>query len=136
MKVYNLERYIFDWGKYKDFSKIEFACKYSHRCHMNAAFMDRLQSLRTLYGKPMVITSGFRDPSHPAEVGKIKPGPHTTGRACDVAVGGADALLLIQLALEKGFTGIGIQQKGVLRFLHLDDLPAETDRPRPFLWSY
>ncbi len=69
---------------------------------MQPEFMDRLQRLGNAYGKPISVTSGFRDTSHPAEVNKKHPGPHTTGRACDIAVGGSDALLLLHLALDNG----------------------------------
>jgi zinc D-Ala-D-Ala carboxypeptidase len=36
------------------------------------------------------------------------------------------------MALEAGFTGIGVQQKGTGRFLHLDTL----ENLRPTVWSY
>ena len=62
---------------------------------------------------------------------KSEPGPHTTGLACDVGVKGADAHKLLKLALNQGFMGIGIQQKGNGRFLHLDTA-SEYGR----LWSY
>jgi hypothetical protein len=48
-----------------------------------------------------------------------------------VAVEGADAHRLLSLALQLGFKGIGVQQKGQGRFLHLD---LVTDYGR--LWSY
>lgn len=79
----------------------------------------------------MRIISGYRCPQHPIEVKKSAPGPHTTGLACDVAVEGADAYRLLRLALELDFKGIGVQQKGQGRFLHLD-LVSEYGR----LWSY
>ena len=71
----------------------------------------------------MKITSGFRDVTHPIEAKKKKtPGAHTTGCAADIAVSREDAFDLLSLALTKGFTGIGIQQKGSGRFIHLDTL--------------
>ena len=48
---------------------------------------------------------------------------------------GADAIELIALAAGLGFTGIGVQQKGGSRFIHLDDVPADV-LPRPAIWSY
>jgi len=86
-----------------------------------------------LYGKPMKVSSGYRDPSHPIEAKKASPGFHTTGRAVDIAVSGADAVKLLTLALQVGFTGIGVQQKGGGRFIHLDDVVSLT---RPNIWSY
>jgi hypothetical protein len=45
----------------------------------------------------------------------------------------ADAYRLAKLAFDHGFTGIGINQKGGGRFIHVDDL---ADAPRPTIWSY
>jgi uncharacterized protein YcbK (DUF882 family) len=92
--------------------------------------------MRTAYGRPMIITSGYRHTSHPAERVKGRPGAHTFGCAADIAVSGADAYDLIRLAIGYGFTGIGVQQKGAGRFIHLDDLSSEGTRPRPAIWSY
>lgn len=123
-----------DWSDYPNFKASEFACKHTGKNLMTKEFMDRLQKMRTAYGKPMRITSGYRDRTHPIEAKKATAGAHTTGMACDVAVQGADALRLIQLALMYGFTGIGVQQKGGGRFIHLD---CCTDGfPRPTIWSY
>ena len=98
--------------------------------------MRRLQNLRMAYGRPMKITSGYRDKSHPIEAKKSEPGAHSTGHACDVAVRGYDALRLVQLAIVHGFTGIGVQQKGDVRFIHLDDLKDSDGFTRPTIWSY
>jgi hypothetical protein len=35
-----------------------------------------------------------------------------------------------------GFKGIGVNQKGNGRFIHLDIGEMEDGRPRPHLWSY
>jgi zinc D-Ala-D-Ala carboxypeptidase len=124
-----------DWTRWPNFGPDEFRCKHTGHLKMHAGFMDRLQKLRTAYGKPMRITSGYRDPLHPIEAAKDKPGAHSTGRACDVGVQGADALRLVALAVQLGFTGIGVQQKGSVRFIHLDDLSG-PEWPRPNIWSY
>lgn len=58
------------------------------------------------------------------------------GRACDVVVSGQDAFALVDMAITLGFTGIGIQQKGTGRFIHLDDLREEDGFLRPTIWSY
>jgi uncharacterized protein YcbK (DUF882 family) len=125
-----------DWSKYPNFKEAEFCCKHTGKVAMNHGFMARLQRLRTAYGRPMVVTSGYRDPSHPAEVAKRTTGAHTTGRAVDIAVSGADALLLIGMAWYHGFTGIGIKQHGTGRFIHLDDLSGNAQQPRPTVWTY
>lgn len=125
-----------DWTRYPNFSEAEFRCKHTGRVEMNADFLARLQRLRTEYGKPMVVTSGYRHRTHPVEARKASPGAHAHGRAVDIAVTGADALRLIRLAVDHGFTGIGVQQKGAGRFIHLDDVPEGPGFVRPTVWSY
>ena len=125
-----------NWHNYPNFSAAEFRCKHTGQLRMDADFMGRLQALRTDYGKAMVISSGYRDKTHPIEAAKAEPGAHSTGHACDISIRGADAHKLLNLALKHGFTGIGIKQKGASRFIHLDDLPSAPNRPRPWVWSY
>ena len=124
-----------NWALYPNFAPAEFACRATGKCAMNPDFMARLQKLRTLYGKPMRITSGYRDRTHPVEMRKATTGAHSMGRAADIAVEGWDAMRLVQLAVEVGFSGIGVQQKGGGRFIHVDDVPAGV-LPRPAMWSY
>ncbi len=126
-----------NWNLYRNFVENEFRCKHTGRCEMSADFMDRLQALRTEYGRPMIISSGYRHVSHPIEMQKPRPGAHTFGRAADVLVSHADSVRLFKLAVEHGFTGFGVAQKaGSTRFLHLDDMEPSATRPRPTLWSY
>lgn len=124
---------IMDWDKYPNFSESEFRCKHCGKVNMEPDFLSRLQAVRTAYGKPMIVTSGYRCSDHPIEKRKAKPGAHALGLAADVAVRGGDAYLVLKLALEQGFTGIGINQKGPGRYLHLD---TSTEAPRPNVWSY
>jgi uncharacterized protein YcbK (DUF882 family) len=125
-----------DWSQYPNFSESEFKCKETGKCRMRKGFMDRLQRLRTEYGKPMSISSGYRDRSHSSERNKPVPGTHTLGCACDVRVSRGDAYRLIELAMKHGFTGIGVSQKGSKRFVHLDDFGGGRLQPRPTIWSY
>jgi uncharacterized protein YcbK (DUF882 family) len=122
-----------DWSKYPNFTKKEFDCQETGENQMQESFMEKLQALRTAYGAPMRVTSGFRDPRHSIEVSKSAPGVHTRGCAVDIACGGQDAYEIMKIALELGFTGIGVQQRGSSRFLHLD---TYTGDPRPNVWSY
>lgn len=125
-----------DFKAWPNFKRSEFACKGSGECRMDPAFMDKLQALRIEYGKPMVVSSGYRSPDYNSAVSDTGvDGPHTTGRAVDVLVRGSDAVQLLGLALRHGFTGVGVSQKGNSRFLHLDMAPADK-YPRPMIWSY
>lgn len=125
-----------DWSQYTNFTADEFECSHTGENEMTADFMEKLQSLRTEYGKPMVITSGYRSSEHPVEVDKIKGGAHTMGKACDVFVRGEDAWLLVALAHKHGFTGCGVKQKGNSRFIHLDTATIADGLPRPAFYSY
>jgi len=103
---------------------------------MHSEFMEKLTSLRADWGQPMTVTSGYRCPNHPIEAKKAKPGTHASGRAVDIAVQGEDAYKFLCAALGHGFTGIGVNQKGSARFIHLDDLTRDEGWPRPTIWSY
>ena len=121
-----------NWSDYPNFSENEFRCKHTGKVEMVPEFMQRLQGLRKAYGSPMVVTSGYRAPEHPIEARKASPGEHSSGRAVDIGVRGAEAVRLIALAHLAGFTRIGVQQKGEGRFIHLGDSPNFP----PGIWSY
>ena len=107
---------------------------------MHSEFMEKLTSLRADWGQPMVVTSAYRCKNHPIEAKKIAqgkpPGTHESGRAVDIAIQGEDAYNLLCAALGHGFSGIGVNQKGSARFIHLDDLTRDEGWPRPTIWSY
>ncbi|MBF0185451.1 MAG: DUF882 domain-containing protein [Magnetococcales bacterium] len=107
------------------------------RQEMDHDFMTALEALRVEFGKSMPITSGFRCPNHNMQASKTgATGPHTTGKAVDIQISGADAHRLLGLAIQRGFTGIGVSQDGFAntRFIHLD--MCGQGYPRPALWSY
>jgi zinc D-Ala-D-Ala carboxypeptidase len=126
-----------DWREYSPFFReTEFTCRCGcGQTRMRERFMGQLYDLRREFARPMVITSGYRCQAHNQRVSTTGDnGPHTTGLAADVLVSGPNARLLVDLAVLRGFKGIGISQKGphAGRFIHLD----RVDRPEPLLWSY
>jgi zinc D-Ala-D-Ala carboxypeptidase len=123
-----------DWRKYPNFSEIEFRCKHTGLCYMDARFMEKLQAIRVAYGKPMVITSGYRAKTHPVEAAKASPGEHSFGLAADISVSGADAFALLSVALAHGIVRVGVKQTGGGRFLHLS--MGDGKFPAPMIWSY
>ena len=122
-----------DWSNYQNFSADEFNCSHCGKNEMQPDFLQKLQTLRSVYGKPVRITSGYRCPEHPIEAKKTQPGAHTSGRAADISIDRAEAHQFLKLAFAAGFTGVGVQQKGSGRFIHLDTLEGLS---RPNLWSY
>jgi zinc D-Ala-D-Ala carboxypeptidase len=125
-------RIVRDWSAFPNFAAHEFRCKHTGRHGMDEDFLTMLQALRTAFGKPLVINSGYRHRTHPIEAAKASPGAHATGQAADIAIGpGSEVNRLVHLALDHGFSGIGISQRaGRGRFVHLDTLP------RVAMWSY
>jgi zinc D-Ala-D-Ala carboxypeptidase len=125
-----------DYSRWPNFSYREMACHCGcGRADMDPGFMDLLQILRNVYGKPMVVSSGYRCPEHNVRVSTTGPnGPHTTGKAADILVYGQHARELMRLVFTNwpfNFIGLGVNQKGPhrQRFLHLD-VVSET------VWSY
>lgn len=115
----------------------EFACKHCRQNLIDHQFVTELDDLRHHLGFALPITSGYRCPEHNARVSSTGlTGPHTTGRAADIAVSHGRAYDLLQAAMMMKFTGIGVQQKGSVRFIHLDNLPNGHSQPRPTIWSY
>lgn len=121
-----------DWSKYPNFSRPEFQCKFTGLCEMDVEFMDALQALRSEFGLPMRITSGYRHPTHPVEARKQRSdGEHTQGRCADIATPDSRYRYhLIRLALKYGFTRIGIARN----FVHLGI--GGTNLPNGVIWHY
>jgi uncharacterized protein YcbK (DUF882 family) len=87
-----------------------------------------------MFGRPIIINSGYRSPEYNSAIATTGPrGPHTTGQAADIKVlDSSTRFLLVTLAVECGFTGIGIAKT----FIHLDDILQNPHIPRPMLWLY
>ena len=114
-----------------NFSRAELTCKCGcGRMEIPLEFVLMLERVRARVGFPMRISSGYRCPDYNERISSTgRDGPHTKA-AVDVAVSGKDALRVLLAALREGFTGIGVQQKGTGRFIHLDR------RVDPTIWSY
>lgn len=118
-----------------NFTRDEFECECGNCVNgIDNVLIDRLQLLRDAVGFPLMITSGYRCPKHNDRVSTTGlTGPHVSGLAADIKVSRERAYHVLQEALRLGFTGIGVSQKGPVRFLHLDLVPGPG---RPWVWSY
>jgi zinc D-Ala-D-Ala carboxypeptidase len=125
------------------FSDLELRCKckgeYCTGGDMDDGFMEALEQIRRVYGRPMIIASGFRCPRYNdlhASTGLN--GPHTTGKAVDVKIFGPNAYDLMYVVMNQDFMrGLGFHQKGPhsSRYIHLDSL-RDSSHPRPYIWTY
>lgn len=123
--------------EWRYFNRDEFACKHCGANLIDDVFVTELDDLRHHLGFALPISSGYRCPEHNAKVSSTgRTGPHTTGRAADIAVSRERAYEVLQTAMAMKFTGIGVNQKGTARFIHLDNLPNAPGQPRPTIWSY
>ena len=101
--------------------------------HMDTTFLANLDALRHKCGFPFIITSGYRSPEYNDRVSSTGlTGPHTTGKAADIACSRENAYTILDKALEMGcFNGIGLNQKGDSRFIHLDSIVGNRR-----VWTY
>jgi uncharacterized protein YcbK (DUF882 family) len=102
------------------FSRSEFACHHCGKVIVSDRLVARLEILRAMVGKPLVIVSGYRCPVHNAKVGGAKASQHLVGQAADLQVGYCNW----QVAKRAGFTGVGHRSGQVT---HVDV------RPPPFV---
>jgi uncharacterized protein YcbK (DUF882 family) len=124
-----------DWSVYPNFSKKEFDCKHSGKNRMRPEFMQKLQEIRDIYNRVMIINSGYRDKTHPIEAAKKTPGEHYYGAAADVKASGVDAMELIVIAFTAGIRRIGVRQHGGIFFIHLGLGDQLANFPQS-IWTY
>ena len=125
-----------DWDRFPNFSEKEFACQHCGEHGIDERIVDVVQRIREEADFPFIITSGYRCVEHPIEKKKSSPGVHTSGLAVDIGASHEKAYIILKLAIQRNILGIGVNQKGSGRFIHLDIAESEVNRPRPHLWSY
>ena len=103
------------------------------RMEMDDLFMAKLDAIREECGFGFRVTSGFRCPKHNNNVSSTgERGPHTTGRAIDIAAPSSSMrLAIMEAAQRQQFRRFGIAKT----FIHLDDL-RESDGFPEGIWSY
>lgn len=124
-----------EWEKIKYFKASEFDCKSlpgSGGTGMDYRLVDKLDRLRHAWGRPIVVNSGFRTPTHNASVGGKPNSAHLRGLAADCRTDDLrDAIKFAIFAAARGFTRIGVDLKG--KYVHLD---VDPSLPGPAIWFY
>jgi zinc D-Ala-D-Ala carboxypeptidase len=109
---------------YKNFSPAELASKGDGSLRLNKGAMAKLVNLRVALGRPMLITSAYRDPAHNRRVGGATHSMHLEGKAFDVRMENHDPAEFEAVARTVGFTGFGYYpQHG---FMHIDTGPERS----------
>ena len=100
---------------------------------MNEHFMMKLQQHRDACGFALPVNSGFRCAQKNIDCKGHTGSAHLTGEGADLRVDRDKARIVIQKAIEMGFS-VGIQQKGKSRFVHVDTKIRKSGKAN--LWSY
>jgi uncharacterized protein YcbK (DUF882 family) len=110
------------------FNLREFQCKCGcGTVKISSRLVSMLEALRQELGVPFVITSGYRCPTHNANVGGAKNSYHVQGLACDIACPtGYTVEQFTQICLRHGFTGVGAYPGQ--NFVHVDVRPGAQIR--------
>lgn len=125
-----------NWSEIRHFPREEFLCPCCGQEDMDPHFVRRMDAGREATGFPWVVTSGWRCERHNAEVGGHPNSYHVLGLAADVALSHFRASQFLNYVFrpdpgfeKRRFPGIGINQKGKGRFVHIDDGPERV-------WTY
>lgn len=108
----------FPWDakRWPNFKPTEFDCKGTGTIALDFDFLDKLQALRSEWGKPLKIMSGYRSPEHNRNVGGASRSKHMEGIAADIPMPRKDQTSFKRLAEKHGFNGIGTYST----FIHID----------------
>lgn len=105
-------------ARWPNFSPQEIACKGTGEIKLNFDALDRLQKLRMMLGKPLIINSAYRSVSHNRNVGGATNSNHMQGVAFDINMANHDPVVFERTARSLGFNGIGHYPGS--NFMHID----------------
>lgn len=107
------------------FNEDEFRCRHCGELPAEGIAPDlisKLETLRGVVGKPLIVTSGYRCPTHNKAVGGATKSQHVLGTAADISARGIGVDELARAAEQVGFGGIGRYQN----FVHVDVRPGKA----------
>ena len=101
------------------FKPHETMCRCGCGLQIESSVLETIDRIRSMYGKPMNITSGARCLSYNESIGSKDTSPHPKGLAIDTAAPTHnDKAKLVQWGITYGAKGIGIYP--IRNFIHLD----------------
>jgi zinc D-Ala-D-Ala carboxypeptidase len=112
-----------------NFSRSEFECSCCQTGEVSGSVVEKIQKVRTAYGKPMGITSGYRCSRHNKEVGGKSTSSHLKSLAIDVHCESSRERKILLPLLLKEFRRVGIANN----FIHCDD---DMDKDKDVCWTY
>ena len=112
----------------KNFSFREFSCPCCGKQDISIELVDKLQQVRNMLGKSMVITSGYRCPTYNATMSKST-SSHIKGLAADIACTDAGERDELVGFLRTKFTRYGVKKDCI----HVD---IDKDKRSPAFWTY
>ena len=123
----------------KNFSKLEFQCPCSCGANkISSVLIEKLQKVRNIIGRPIVITSGVRCEFYNASIkGSMNsshiPDEYEIGNDVDIAcTNSKDRYELVEVA-QKFFKRIGISGGQYGGFVHLD---VDRSKVQEVMWLY
>ena len=117
------------------FSMNEFKCKHCGQLPpngMSKVLLTKLDELRERVGGPIVVTSGYRCPTHNRNEGGVWNSQHVQGTAADIYAPGISVDHLATLAEDVGMDGIG-RYYGA-QFVHVD-VRDGGQSPNTYKWE-
>lgn len=108
--------------RWPNFHPSEIACRGTGRVAFDFEALDKLQALRKLRGRPIILNSAYRSPEHNRAVDGAKNSEHLKAKAFDVSMSNHNPEEYERDARAVGFTGFGFYPKS--NFIHADTGPA------------
>lgn len=104
------------------------------RAKLETLIVNCLDPIRRIYGKPIIVSSGYRSPALNAAVGGVANSQHTKGEAADLQPASGGSLAgIIRAAVQFGnYDQLIIEQKGNSKWLHV----SYTGTPRRRILAY
>ena len=98
---------------------------------MQMPFLEKLDEIRHVLGRPLYINSGFRTEAHNKTLkASVEKSAHTSGWGADIKVNTSqERFQLIDVAIKLGVNRIGTGKT----FVHLD---MEPGKPEEVAWLY